>query len=115
MCRQAELDTVCIHCYTPYIMLKKHESSRIFETKIRESEGAGSAASLLGSDTYTHVSRLPPEAGFKGAVSPFGGCGVSPLFPFFLAAGGGKKREKRFFGDTPKPRQGTESPAPLLR
>ncbi len=67
-----------------------------------------------GPDNDTLFARLPPQVGFKGAHCPFAGYGETPRGPFFLAASG-EKKEQRFFGDTPKPRQGTPSPAPLLR
>ena len=54
-----------------------HESSRIFETKIRESEGAGSVASLLG-------------------------CGVSPQKPLFRVSPEAT-RGKREAGHSPAP------------
>ncbi len=54
-------------------------------------------------DTSTHFSRLPPEAGFKGAGSPFGGCGVSPLFPFFSRRLWREKIKRVFRGHSETP------------
>jgi len=42
------------------------------------------------------------KAGFKGAASPFGGCGVSPLFISFAPAAGWRG-EKRYVGTPQTP------------
>ncbi len=55
------------------------------------------------SDTYTHFSRLPPEAGFKGAASPFGGGWGLPTFSFFSRLRRREKIKKVFWGHPETP------------
>ena len=94
----------CLECRTSPTRRRNRGAMMVSpacSTSLAISSSLSSVSSSSNTDTYTHVSRLPPEAGFKGAASPFGGVG-SPHFSLFFLPPPAARKEKKGFSGTPR-------------